>query len=112
MVYHRTSLNYYLNIMLIRRGLTLALAVPGAARLMASLSGEDRAVLEGHRELLQQHGIGYLTDSRLNNNTDGPGNSLSLEGLHPWTSRGAAAPTGSAPRRDPVPQSAPGSRAI
>lgn len=79
MVYHRSSFNYHVNIMLIRRVLTLALAVPGATRLIASLTGEDPAVLDGHRELLRQHGIGYLTDRQLflDNNTDGPGNPLS-----------------------------------
>ncbi|HZE04960.1 MAG TPA: class I SAM-dependent methyltransferase, partial [Solirubrobacteraceae bacterium] len=79
MVYHRGSLNYHLNVMLIRRALTLGLATPGVARLVASLSGEDRAVLDGHRELLRRHGLRYLTDRQLflDNNTDGPGNPLS-----------------------------------
>jgi hypothetical protein len=43
------------------------------------LTGEDVAVLEGHRALLRLHGIRYLSDSGLflSNNTDGPGNPLS-----------------------------------
>jgi SAM-dependent methyltransferase len=79
MVYHRDSLNYRVNIMVLRRLLALGLAVPGAAGAMARLTGEDPAVLEGHRRLLRRHGLRYLTDGQLflSNNTDGPGNPLS-----------------------------------
>ena len=36
-------------------------------------------MLDGQRELLREHGLGYLRDRQLflNNNTDGPGNPLS-----------------------------------
>jgi SAM-dependent methyltransferase len=79
MVYHRGSLNLHVNIMLIRRLLVLGLRVPGFAALAARATGEDAAVLEGHRALLREHGLGYLTDRQLflDHNTDGPGNPLS-----------------------------------
>jgi SAM-dependent methyltransferase len=79
MLYHRRSLNYWLNIMLIRRLLALVLVIPGAAAAIARLTGEDREILDGHRRLLADHGLRYLTDRQLflSNNTDGPGNPLS-----------------------------------
>jgi SAM-dependent methyltransferase len=79
MLYHRDSLNYRVNIMLIRRALAAALAIPGATGAIAAATGERRSVLEGHRELLREHGARYLTDAQLflSNNTDGPGNPLS-----------------------------------
>jgi SAM-dependent methyltransferase len=79
MVYHRESLNYHVNIMLIRRALTLALLIPGFPSLVARVTREEPAVIAGHRTLLREHGLRYLTDRSLflNNNTDGPGNPLS-----------------------------------
>ena len=79
MVYHRDSFNYRVNIMMIRRMLAAMLVVPGAPSGIARLTGESPDVLEGHRELLRKHGLGYLTDRErfLSNNTDGPGNPLS-----------------------------------
>lgn len=79
MVYHRSSLNYHLNIMLIRRTMALALVVPGFPALAQRITGEEPAVIDGHRALLREHGYRYLTDRQLflNNNTDGPGNPLS-----------------------------------
>jgi ubiquinone/menaquinone biosynthesis C-methylase UbiE len=79
MVYHRHSLNYHVNIMLVRRALTLALLVPGFAGLVAKATGEQAAVLDGHRTLLREHGLDYLINRQLflNHNTDGPGNPLS-----------------------------------
>ena len=79
MVYHRDSFNYRVNIMMIRRMLAAMLVVPGAPSGIARLTGESPDVLEGHRELLRKHGLGYLTDGErfLSNNTDGPGNPLS-----------------------------------
>jgi ubiquinone/menaquinone biosynthesis C-methylase UbiE len=79
MVYHRGSLNYHVNILLIRRALTLALLAPGFASLVARVTHADPAIVEGHRDLLREHGLRYLTDRQLflNNNTDGPGNPLS-----------------------------------
>lgn len=79
MVYHRSSLNYHVNIMLIRRALTFLLAIPGMPSLVSALTPEDPEVLAGHRELLRRYGIAYVTDRQLflDNNTDGPGNPLS-----------------------------------
>jgi ubiquinone/menaquinone biosynthesis C-methylase UbiE len=79
MVYHRGSLNYRVNIMVIRRALTLGLLLPGFGTLVTRLTGEKPDVLDGHRRLLREHGLRYLTDSQLflSNNTDGPGNPLS-----------------------------------
>lgn len=79
MVYHRRSVNYYLNIMVLRRLFAAALLIPGASSVMARLTGEDPEVLAGHLKLLQSHGVQYLADREffLSNNTDGPGNPLS-----------------------------------
>jgi SAM-dependent methyltransferase len=79
MLYHRSSLNYRLNLLVLRRFGALALLLPGSARVVSRLTGEPVATLEGHRELLRRHGLRYLTDRRLflSNNTDGPGNPLS-----------------------------------
>ena len=79
MLYHRDSLNHHVTIMGVRRALAALLVVPGAAAAVARATGEDPAVLEGHRQLLREHGAGYLTDRQLflSNNTDGPGNPLS-----------------------------------
>jgi SAM-dependent methyltransferase len=79
MVYHRASFNFLASIMLIRRALAALLLVPGAERAIAALTGERLDVLQGHRRLLREHGVRYLTDPDLflSHNTDGPGNPLS-----------------------------------
>lgn len=79
MVYHRSSLNHHVNVMLVRRLMAGLLLVPGAGRAVTRLTGEQPAVIEGHRELLRRHGSSYLRDKSLflSNNTDGPGNPLS-----------------------------------
>jgi len=79
MLYHRSSFNYYFNIMLLRRLGAPLLLLPGGARLVARLTGESVETLAGHRALLRRHGLAYLTDRQLflSNNTDGPGNPLS-----------------------------------
>jgi SAM-dependent methyltransferase len=79
MLYHRGSLNYRFTIMGVRRALAVALLSDRGAALVAGLTGEDRGVLAGHRDLLREHGLRYLTDRQLflSNNTDGPGNPLS-----------------------------------
>lgn len=79
MVYHRSSLNYWVNILVIRRLLALGLLVPGAAGALGRLTAERPDVLDGHRRLLDEHGLGYLRDRELflSNNTDGPDNPLS-----------------------------------
>jgi SAM-dependent methyltransferase len=79
MVYHRDSLNFYASIMVLRRLLAALLFIPGADRQLAAATGEPLEVFEGHRELMREHGLRYLTDPSLflSNNTDGPGNPLS-----------------------------------
>jgi SAM-dependent methyltransferase len=79
MVYHRSSFNFYVSIMTVRRFLASLLLVPGAERAIAGATGERLDVLQGHRDLLRQHGIRYLADPGLflSHNTDGPGNPLS-----------------------------------
>lgn len=79
MLYHRASLNYWFTILVVRRALAALLLIPGGERLVARITRERPDVIEGHRELLREHGVRYLTDSSLflSNNTDGPGNPLS-----------------------------------
>jgi hypothetical protein len=79
MVYHRRSLNYQINIMLLRRLGVGVLRLPGASEVIARRTGEDRAVVDAHAELLRRHGMRYLLDRQLflSHNTDGPGNPLS-----------------------------------
>jgi SAM-dependent methyltransferase len=79
MLYHRSSLNYRFNILVLRRLGGLALVIPGAVRLISRVTGEPPETLEGHQRLLRRHGLRYLIDRELflSNNTDGPGNPLS-----------------------------------
>lgn len=79
MVYHRSSLNYHLNIMTIRRVLAPFVLVRPIASVVARITGEDADVVLAHRRLFAEHGVRYLSDRSLflSNNTDGPGNPLS-----------------------------------
>ena len=79
MLYHRSSLNYRINILVLRRLGALVLLLPGAVSVVGRMTGEPLGTLQGHRSLLRRHGLRYLTDRRLflSNNTDGPGNPLS-----------------------------------
>jgi hypothetical protein len=79
MVYHRNSLNYRLNVMLLRRVLAGALLLPHGTDLVAKLTGESRDLVGAHRDLLRRFGLRYLTDRELflSKNTDGPANPLS-----------------------------------
>jgi SAM-dependent methyltransferase len=79
MVYNRRSLNFYVSIMAVRRLLAAVLLAPGADRAVARLTGEAPEVLQGHRQLLREHGIRYVGNPGrfLSHNTDGPGNPLS-----------------------------------
>lgn len=78
MLYHRDSFNYRFTIMVVRRLLAAVILLPGGPELVARVAHETPEVLEGHRLLLREHGIRYLTDRQLflDNNTDGPGNPL------------------------------------
>jgi SAM-dependent methyltransferase len=79
MLYHRSSLNYYFNILFLRRLGASLLALPGAVGLLARLTGKSKESLAGHRAMLRRHGLAYLTDRQLfvSHNTDGLGNPLS-----------------------------------
>jgi ubiquinone/menaquinone biosynthesis C-methylase UbiE len=79
MLYHRSSFNYYFNILVLRRLGALALLLPRAVAVIGKLTGESPETLEGHRILLRRHGMRYLINRQLflSNNTDGPGNPLS-----------------------------------
>ncbi|MDQ4142418.1 MAG: class I SAM-dependent methyltransferase [Actinomycetota bacterium] len=79
MVYNRRSLNYYFTILLVRRLFVGLLLLPRAAALVSKITGEPEEILEGHRELLREHGLRYIFERQLflSNNTDGPGNPLS-----------------------------------
>jgi SAM-dependent methyltransferase len=79
MLYHRSSLNYRFNILVLRRLGAVLLLLPRGTRLVRMLTGESEETLAAHRDLLRRHGLRYLTDRRLflSNNTDGPGNPLS-----------------------------------
>jgi SAM-dependent methyltransferase len=79
MVYHRGSLNYRFNILIVRRLLAATLMIPGADAILHRIVPADRELVAGHVELLRIHRLRYLTDSALflSNNTDGPGNPLS-----------------------------------
>lgn len=78
MVYHRRSFNYHVSIMVLRRALIAVLLLPKGPALVSKITGEPEAVVAGHKELLAQHGLGYIRDRALflNHNTDGPGNPL------------------------------------
>jgi SAM-dependent methyltransferase len=79
MLYHRRSFNYGVTIMGVRRLLAASLLLPRSTEAIAKVTGEDRSVLEGHRELLRRYGLRYVRDGQLflSNNTDRPGNPLS-----------------------------------
>ncbi len=78
MLYHRSSFNYYVTIMALRRTLVGLMMLPKASRAVARITGEPEEVLTGHRQLLEQHGAHYILDKELflSHNTDGPGNPL------------------------------------
>ena len=70
MLYNRTSINYALEIKLLRKlGLRL-LCVPGMIPLLARL-GLPRAKLERHRQIYLEHGCGS-EEQWLSRNTNGP----------------------------------------
>lgn len=74
MVYNRTSINYYVEIMFLRKLLRRALILPGMIPLLSAL-GLPRNRLEGHRKLL---GTGKMSGEEwLSRNTDGPDNPYS-----------------------------------
>jgi SAM-dependent methyltransferase len=75
MVYNRTSINYYLEIMFLRKLFRRILVLPGAVPVLAAL-GLPRETLEGHRKLCMTAGR-MSNQEWLSRNTDGPENPYS-----------------------------------
>ena len=78
MVYHKTSINYYLGILFLRRLGALLLTTEFGVRLAHRLSGDSIEHLREHSQGFRQRRWSYLRGQMwLNNNTDGVGNPLS-----------------------------------
>jgi ubiquinone/menaquinone biosynthesis C-methylase UbiE len=71
MLYNRTSINYYIEIMFLRRIFRLLLVPTFMPRIIATLTGFDRWKLEGHREMLVQKER-MTKQEWISMNTDGP----------------------------------------
>jgi ubiquinone/menaquinone biosynthesis C-methylase UbiE len=69
MLYNRSSINYYLEIMFLRRVFRHMLRPRHMPRLIASITGFDRWKLEGHREILAKR---LTKEEWVSMNTDGP----------------------------------------
>ncbi len=71
MLYNRTSINYYLEIMFLRKMFRALLRPKFMPRLMAAVTGFEREKLEGHRDVLMKSS--KLTKEQwISMNTDGP----------------------------------------
>lgn len=71
MLYNRNSINYYLEIMFLRKIFRLCLLPKLMPRIIATLTGFDRWKLEGHRDVLRSRG--HMTKEEwISINTDGP----------------------------------------
>jgi ubiquinone/menaquinone biosynthesis C-methylase UbiE len=71
MLYNRSSINYYLEIMLLRKIFRWLLLPKFMPRLLASVTGFDRQTLEGHRSVLSQR-RNLSREEWISINTDGP----------------------------------------
>jgi ubiquinone/menaquinone biosynthesis C-methylase UbiE len=69
MLYNRSSINYYVEIMFLRRIFRWCLLPAFMPGLLAAVSGFDRWKLEGHRKLLQTK---ITKEQWISMNTDGP----------------------------------------
>src|SRR5437762_2180013 len=69
MLYNRSSINYYIEIMFLRRILRYMLMPKFMPRLLAAVTGFDRWKLEGHRDLLKRK---LSKEEWVSINTDGP----------------------------------------
>lgn len=74
MLYNRTSINYYLEIMFFRKIFRQFLRTKYSPMLISKLTGLDRYKLERHRELLKKR---FSKEEWISVNTDGPDNPLS-----------------------------------
>lgn len=71
MLYNRNSINYYLEIMFLRKLFRLCLLPKPMPRAIAALTGFDRWKLEGHRDVLRSRGR-MTKEEWISINTDGP----------------------------------------
>ena len=71
MLYNRTSVNYYVEIMFLRKLLRWILLPGFMPGLIASVTGLDQWKLEGHRKTLKQRGA-VSKEEWISMNTDGP----------------------------------------
>ena len=71
MLYNRTSINYYLEIMFLRKIFRYALLPKFMPRIIAGVTGFDRWKLEGHRDILVKKGR-MTKQEWVSMNTDGP----------------------------------------
>jgi ubiquinone/menaquinone biosynthesis C-methylase UbiE len=69
MLYNRSSINYYIEIMLLRRIFRWCLLPAFMPGLLAAVTGFDRWKLEGHRKLLEKK---ITKEQWISMNTDGP----------------------------------------
>ena len=77
MLYHRDSLNYQLNIGLLRRTGAHLLRTDAGVRLVHRLTGEPIELLEEHAARVRRDARRYFSPEEfLSQNTDGPGNPL------------------------------------
>jgi ubiquinone/menaquinone biosynthesis C-methylase UbiE len=71
MLYNRNSINYYVEIMFLRRLLRWCLLPRFMPRLIAAITGFDRWKLEGHRRILSER-KSISKEEWVSMNTDGP----------------------------------------
>jgi len=71
MLYNRSSINYYIEILFLRRLFKWCLVPKFMPRLISALTGFDRWKLEGHREMLRKR-KNISKDEWISMNTDGP----------------------------------------
>lgn len=71
MLYNRASINYYVEIMFLRKLFRWCLVPRFMPQVLAALTGFDRWKLEGHREILVKKG-GLSKEKWISINTDGP----------------------------------------
>jgi ubiquinone/menaquinone biosynthesis C-methylase UbiE len=71
MLYNRSSINYYVEIMFLRRLFKWCLLPKFMPRLIAAVTGFDRWKLEGHRDLLKKR-KNISKEEWISMNTDGP----------------------------------------
>jgi SAM-dependent methyltransferase len=86
MLYNRTSINYYVEIMFVRKLLRWTLLPRFMPGVIAAITGFDRWKLEGHREILVKKGRVSKADW-VSMNTDGP--FCPLARVYGWSDGGA-----------------------